>query len=557
MNHRPKAIGIGLFTSLLIATVTCSAGEAPVNSQQFLTDCRALTQDAHRLSGTENLHRASDYIYKRLKTMGLDQVIVQEYPTTQTKVKRCEVVFGDPQSGPVRLILTPMRPNGIIAPVTPPEGVTGPLYHAGAGRDEDFKSGSPLGCLVVLDYNCGRGWIRALRMGAKAVIFVANGQAQSRQSHFFDTNANFLRYYYAGNRSDLPAGVEATIHSEIVWEPAAGRNVFGFIRGSDPVFQLNKEELIIIASNLDSFGEIPRLSPGGRGAANCAGLLKLATYLKGHRPRRHILLAFFDGQARCHTGSSAFYRIFDRQVDIQDRQKSFELEERFLGQMGEALWQEQPLYKAGSARREFVERIKSKAEAHVRKTSSTIHKLRRQAVASGLEKNPLAYARFKSTIGTLQSDKDSWNDLRRALATAAFEQDDAQIANEVESRLRIAFAELAQDIAIRSKELENEGRALASDRALKDLIGDYWINLHISLLIGDRTDRWGLAIGGKSPLHWENDQPGLYMRVQGTFLSAYRALGGTPDAAEHFEPRTADRMLSPPDVLFAAPLLVH
>ena len=110
-------------------------------------------------------------------------------------------------------------------------------------------------------------------------IFIRNGICESAHAHYTEANANLPRYFYNGPRSDLPEGKSVTIHSEIVWETRPGYNVFGFIRGTDPVFYLEKEELVIISANLDSFGEVPELSVGARGAANCAGILKLAEYL--------------------------------------------------------------------------------------------------------------------------------------------------------------------------------------------------------------------------------------------------------------------------------------
>ena len=75
----------------------------------------------------------------------------------------------------------------------------------------------------MLHYNCGSGWLRAFRLGAKAVVFVRHGTAESWQAHYVDGNANLPRFYYAGDPADLPDGREGTIHSEVVWETRAGR----------------------------------------------------------------------------------------------------------------------------------------------------------------------------------------------------------------------------------------------------------------------------------------------------------------------------------------------
>ena len=129
--------------------------------------------------------------------------------------------------------------------------------------------------------------------------------------HYADTNVNLLRFFYDGPASDLPPeGTNVRINSSIVWQPVRGRNIFAYFEGTGAKFgddDDKKEEVIIMATNLDTFGEVPTLSPGGRSAANCAALLQIAEHIAQNRPRRHTLIAFFDCQARGHAGSAAFY----------------------------------------------------------------------------------------------------------------------------------------------------------------------------------------------------------------------------------------------------------
>jgi len=283
---------------------------------------------------------------------------VQPFATVQTRRQRCELHL-DGAAKP--LDLQPMRPNGIIPPTTPPAGITGPIVHAGAGRAEDFMTAQARGAVVVLDYNAGTGWLRAFRLGARAVIFVPNGPVESRHSHTVEANANLPRYYYDGPRDDLAAGATATIHSEIVWDGVTGRNVFGFFTGSKPAFpkageteekDKAKEELIVVSARLDSFGEVPDLSPGARGAANCAALLKLAEHFKEHPPRRHVLVAFFDGQSRNLLGSGVFYRSLEEKDDrasVEARQTSLDSEADLLKKMKALLGEAAPLQAALAA----------------------------------------------------------------------------------------------------------------------------------------------------------------------------------------------------------------
>ena len=352
----PRPRCLALIGALLLAT----ASRAPAEGlDAFRADCLALTATHHRLTGSPEYRRAADYVEQRLRQSGVDEVLVEEFPAIRTVVKRCEMTLENSR----RLDLLPMRANGLMLPVTPPEGTTGPIQYAGMGRMEDYGRRPPVGAIVVLDYNAGDAWMDAFRMGAKAVVFVRNGPTASWAAHSIGNHANFPRFYYPGPASDLPDGARATIHSEVLWESATGRNVFGFLRGTEPTFDMQKkgisisffkyllqvisghglqegrtslEECLILAVNLDSFGEVPERSPGARSAANAAALIQIAEYLKEHRPRRHVLLAFFDGQAQGHAGSRAFYQALeptDNEDGLAKRETSWSEETKFLGEL--------------------------------------------------------------------------------------------------------------------------------------------------------------------------------------------------------------------------------
>ena len=515
---------------------------------------------------------------------------MQEFPSVQTRTKRCEIEIRGAKGGaPVRHKLLPIRPNGIIPPVTPPEGITGPILHwggVGAGlvpaQNGPPTRGAPTrGAIVVLDYNAGRAWLRAFRLGAKAVIFVANGEQgeEAWQPHYVDANANLPRFFYAGKLADLPDGASATLQSEVVWEPAVGRNVFAFFRGTEPKFFQDKDELILVGTNLDTFGEVPELSPGARGAANCAAVLKLAEHIQANRPRRHVLFAFFDAQARCHAGSTAFYRALekgDRAVRLSVREDSLKAERAFLDQMTDLLSHEDPLQERSSVQRELVDRLKRAAAAHAYEIGSILYNLRKsekevtgdggrgtregeapaepssvgRGSAGASPSRPHPASSREPAIEARQAEKDRWNDLRRALARDKF-------TPETQAELAIALADVRRDVQARVRELDVESRALKSDQALSRLIGDQWLALHISLLLGDATPRWGLIVGGDSSIHSKSDDPGVYGRIQATFLKAHESLKAAGTAPEHFETASADGTLDPPRLLWGAPSLIH
>ncbi|NQT89079.1 M28 family peptidase [bacterium] len=448
------------------------------------------------------------------------------------------------------LPLAPCRPNGVVPPVTPLAGITGEVVHLGAGELSDFAKKSPKGRIAVLDYNSGRAWLRAFRLGARAVILVGNGQARAMHQHYVHAHANLPRFFFPGEKSSLPEGATVTVHSEVVWGPATGRNVLAFFRGTKAKFQQGAEEYLVIAAPLDSFGDVPRRSPGARGAANCAALLQLAEHFKANRPRRHIVLAFLDAQARGHAGVTAFYRAFETGATLKlaDRRKYLDTEQKFLEQLSAVLEHTDPLQQESDVRRELIIRLKRYAAAYAYTIGDDLYEARKEQAT--LEADSARYAELEVHVNGKQEEKSRWNDLRRALAR---DSDTSDVSGE----LGVALAEVRENVAIRTRELTVEAGAVADDGKLVELVGSFTNVLHVSLALGDTSSRWGMVIGGDSPFHSTTDDPGLYTGVQSTFLAAARSLQGTDAEAKLFEIASADGSLDPPSLLWEAPFLVH
>ena len=585
----------------LVALAGVAAGAA---SERFEADCRALTPGSHRLAGTPESRAAVKHILRRLEEIGIDRVIEQPFQTVQTRPTRCRMVV---PGRPDALELLPLRPNGIVPPVTPEEGVTGEFIYAGKGEAREYTS-SPKGKIVALDYNSGRAWMRAFAAGAKAVVFVSNGPDEAWQTLHTEAHANLLRFYYPGNREDLPPSGEVTIQSEVVWDGVTATNVYAFLEGTDPVFGLEKEELIIVATDLDSFGEVPRASPGARKAANCAALLAMIEHMKTNRPRRHVLFAFLDAEARGHAGSSALYRVLEdstgEDVHLENRREYLGNEKKFLAALKDQLGLEKPWLADTDIDNKFVLRLKNRAEAHVDSYNDELELFRREQKLIDrdlnlIEKNirpriaeleaslpltpeaqtadvreELDYLRkataliearkprlevVEAEMAKLKAVKKPWNNVRRGLVRK--NEDGTMVADAEENRLAMenlarALEELGEDIELRSEELRAEERTLDADQVISDLIARFWISLHVSLAFGDTSPRWGLIVGGDSGLHSRLDDHGHYGKIQRTFLTAHESVA-KDGAAGHFVASSADGSLSPPRVLWSAPFLVH
>ncbi len=561
------ALDVGRWTFRTNALALCTALVAlplasPAVTDSFRSDCEALTRHPHRLSGTEEGAAAAAYMAERLEAIGVEQVVVQPFSVAQTAPRRCEIHL---EISDRTLPLLPVRPNDIIPPTTPPEGVSGPLVVLESGCIDEFKATEVRGAIVVMNYNCGAGWMRAFRFGARAVVFVRSGTCNAEHAHYVEVPANLPRFYYDGSPADLPAGARATIHSEVPWQGGTGRNVFGFIRGSDPRFDQDQEEMIIVAAALDSFGEIPHLSPGARGGANCAALLKLADRFVQSRPRRHVLIAAFDNQARLHDGARVFYRALEtdlgkpEEARIEGREKSLLDEERFLANMDDLLAHEQPLIESSSVRRQLRSRLVDRAAEHAAIIADSLFKLRDEAHdLRKLDPIPPAEQARIDTIDTEIGDtwlprKDAWNALRRALGR----DETTDLPPEVEERLLRITDEVRDNITLRAEELIRERATLEADKTIRERIGNLWIALHISLALGDTTPHWGVIIGGDSSMRSFNDNPGLYGKVQGVFRRAHQSLIASGTSVSRFLVESVDQSLPLTRVLWASPGLVH
>ncbi len=529
--------------------------EAPAAVSPFRADAEALLRAPHRLSGTAEYAEAARHVERRLREMGIRDVVVQEFPSLQTDVRRCELVVGE-RSIP----LVPGRPNAIQPPVSPPEGIVAELVDLGDGSDARLNETSVRDRIVVMDYNSGTQWLKAFRLGARAVIFVGGEEGDAHHHHYVRANANLPRFYFNGPRDELPLGESVAIHSEITWTRTTGRNVIAFLPGTDPVFELGLEETIVIGANLDTFGEFPRLAPGARAAANCAGLLRLAEIFRDNRPRRHIVLAFFDNQARSHAGVVNFYWALEsndryREATLKARTETWQEETRFLEEISGIVHRPDPLAHLGeSGGRRLSERIRNQARDMALEVRGELEDLRKEA--NRLQNDPEADAgrlvEVEAHIVERKALFDRWNDLRRALSRGR------PVEAEIQPLLEKVMEAVRQNIGLRQAEMQAEKRMLDTSAELNELLGARWITLHTSLVLGDATKRWGVIIGGDSEIrNRDKDHPGLYGRVQQSFLRAFNRLEQTGRAPEFFELASVDATLAQPRLLWAANGLIH
>ena len=303
----------------------------------FVTDANGNVIDGKVIEGMQD-HSGSlfagEYVANRLMAMGVKFVVTQKTPVSQSVNTESELTVDGKTYGPGDGFHV-MQPNHLQGVVTPAEGLTGDTLYVAGGKIEEYSALGE-GRIVVLDFSAGDRWLPAFAQGAKAVIFIGSDEPAALPHHHLNFLANLPRFYATRELADklkLTESKTVTVKAACKWRRLEDRNVIAIIPGTNPKFKdadgkvKAKGESIVLAAPLDSLSETPILSPGARGAANCAALLKLAEYYQDekNRPRRDIVLAFLGGEASNHAGARQFYgslyrdRAKDKVDPIEDR----------------------------------------------------------------------------------------------------------------------------------------------------------------------------------------------------------------------------------------------
>lgn len=325
------------------------ADELGIDRKVFDQDLAELMKNPNRLAGREDGSRAaSKYVEQRLKDMGVKEVYVQEFPVVVPRVTECRIEV-DGKSYPMNA----MQPNLLQAAITPVEGLAGESLYVGKGGIEDYGDSSAENKIVFIDFECGGNWTDAFAFGARAVVFIGDHETVTYPTHYLNISANLPRFIITKKQADelgiRTPGKQVKLFAATKWEKLEGRNVIGVIRADAKAAaeagQPKEREAIVLAAGLDSYSEVPELSPGARDAANVAILLQAAKQLKDHPGNRDIVVAFLDGQRQANMGGRAFYSALYRRyktkkvanLTLDDRLKSFNEEKADMAGLSQML----------------------------------------------------------------------------------------------------------------------------------------------------------------------------------------------------------------------------
>ena len=470
------------------------------DKSSFLEGVQVLTSEPHRLAGTKEFNAAADYIVKELKVIGYDNVIEQEFFIPQMLTDASISIDGK------ELPMYGVRANLWQGSALREEKVTVDAFYAGDGTPEAYGEIDPMGKIVCLNYATARRWKDAFAMGAKAVVFVEEGDMPQEFARFAYVTADLPRFYMTQedfDASGIKDGIkEVTIQSKPTWQRMTSRNIIAWLPGTDPVFDLEKEEVIVLTAQLDSFGAIPELSNGAKGAANCMALLQMAEKLQQDKPRRDIMFVFLGGEGRLLTGSQNLYNAIFRHENITGSKvihseyiQNYKDEKIFVKKMIKVLNNRTFFEEFTPVTRQVLVKLRDYSQSASGEYTGLISeanlvKMRLQKQDD--EGNETAIEAINKQVYDLTSEKRKWDSLRRAIGKEEFNDDVMPQMDEIIVRIDNNLNDRLTEVSDLMKQKE---QAIE----ISNLFDGKQIIVNLSVDLSGHGPLWGFA-------QWDSDK---------------------------------------------------
>jgi len=282
-----------------------------INSEDVQRTLDQFTSWGSRAVGYPGNRKAYEYIKQKFGEIGLQRVTTEEFTVTVPVDKGASLRV--PSTGE-EVPLYCLWPNEVKTPTLPEEGIAGKLIYGGSGEFEDFNGKQVEGSIVLMDFNCGRNYINARMLGAKAVIFFDGGVVNRKQAEdkFLRVPVDIPRFWVEGEDARrllklAEAGdVEVVLKARMEWEDVKTWNVYGYLPGSE-------EGLIVVEAYYDAMSVVPGLAVGAENACGITALLQLARTLSRHKLRYPVLFLATSAHFQGLSGISDFLHRHSRE----------------------------------------------------------------------------------------------------------------------------------------------------------------------------------------------------------------------------------------------------
>ena len=285
-----------------------------------------------RFTGYPGFYQAASYIKQKFQEYGLKPFqgnLTQKFNLTVPIDDGSYVEFSGTEGNRIRIPAYALFPNGVVTSNTPPGGLTGELVYVHKGSLSDFNGVQIQDKIVLMDWDSGRNWLNAAKLGAKALIYVSSNENLTNvetDDKVVISPIYFPRVYvnstYKNELIELAKDHKPiTVVSNLHWKNVEVENIFGVIPGSG-----GTNEWLVIGAHYDSFSVLPALAPGANDAIGISILLELARVLSkpDNQPMPSILFIALPGHYQALAGSREFVDKYffkeDRVTPVSDFQ---------------------------------------------------------------------------------------------------------------------------------------------------------------------------------------------------------------------------------------------
>ena len=308
-----------------------------------------------RSMGSAGADQAAEHIFKQFTEAGLSSVGTHKFLHPIAEVATASI-----QVDGLTMKLLPWGPNLAYLPMTPEEGLAGPLVYVGNGHLNNFQGHTVQGAIVLMDSGTNDSWMQAAMLGASALIYL--GDRESTRSEYKQQNiptpVAFPRFWVApedGQKLKQLAtrrGLQATVTAHTRWQNKLVRNVYGLLPGKSDRL---KEELVVLEAFYDASSPILGLAPGADEATSISALLSLARHLAENPPERSVLFVATTGNGQGQAGMREFvWAATTRKKAMRDQERELDARKKKVDHLLELLKEAQPLDLADKGDRDLV-----------------------------------------------------------------------------------------------------------------------------------------------------------------------------------------------------------
>jgi ABC-type antimicrobial peptide transport system permease subunit len=260
-----------------------------------------------RVTGYPGFYSAADYIERTFKNFS-QNVWVDTYKVLMP-VEVYQSTLTIPSEN-ISIDIYPLWPNLVCPVVTPPEGLGGKIVQVKDGYLSDFNGKDIEGNIVIMNFNSGYRWLHAVRLGAKAVIFVEQEDIIDNEAiaKTIDYPINFPRFFikakdaqFLSRLMEKNEDLNVILKGKMAWEYVEAKNIFCMFNGTE-----RSDQVVIFSAYFDSMSVVPSISPGAEESIGVSILLEIAKFLHNNPPKNTVILFASSGHHQVSAGMRNF-----------------------------------------------------------------------------------------------------------------------------------------------------------------------------------------------------------------------------------------------------------